>query len=476
MLERNPIAWAAGAAVLLVAGCGHSGAATPFSASLRTCPASPVLQIPSPRLPDGPQIPAADLRADFAAWMTGMAEINPDMFLRADQTEFARTRVEIEQALTGPMSEREAWLLFARLNPVLRDGHSGVLIPDYRQRLRAHLARGGRAAPFQAHIGDDGALRIRALNEPAPGLSIGARVVSINGHDSEQIVGTMLAVTEGDTPAFRRALAARRFQFLYWTIFGDTGRYVIEVEDGDCARTIVVDGARDVPTPTPGSEFSHDVLEGGIGYIRAGSFGGEHQQAFADFSRRDFTDFNTGSVRALIIDVRDNGGGDDPLWQESLMEYVTTRPYVHVGAYAVRITAGNAGPDDVVGDVRRTTYDRRFTPTPDNPLRLDVPVYVLKGALTYSAAIQFVVAAQDFGIARIAGPESGALSCQTGRVASIPLPGTGFNAFTPRMAFTRPSGAGCDRPVVPDIVIDDDGLIPGRAVDILAERIRAGQT
>lgn len=476
MSEHNPI-WAASvAALLLASGCGHSGGAVTFREAQNSCPASPVLEVPSPRLPEGPQIPAADLRSDFDAWMTGMQEIHPDIFLRADRPGFNRTRAEIEEALTRPLSEREAWLLFARLNPFLRDGHNGVLLSDYRQRLRDHLARGGRAAPFEAHFDDDGALRVRALAEPAQGLSVGARILSINGRDADQIVEAMLAVTEGDTPAFRRALSARRFQFLYWTLFGDTGDYVIEVENGGCPRTIVVEGARRVPTPTAESEFSYDILDGGIGYIRAGSFGGEHQQAFADFSRRAFTEFKARGVRALIIDVRDNGGGDDPLWQESLMEYVTTRPYVHVGAYAVRITAENAGPGDVIGAVRRTTYDRRFIPTPGNPLRMDAPVYVLKGPFTYSAAIQFVVAAQDFGIARIAGPESGALSCQTGRVTSIPLPKTGFNAFTPLMTFTRPSGAGCDRPVTPDILIDDDGLIPSRAVDILAECIRAGQT
>lgn len=405
-----------------------------------------------------------------------MAATNPDPFLRADPVEFERARAGIEQALTGPLSEREAWLLFARLNPFLRDGHSGILLPEHRQRLHDHLAGGGRAVPFQVHIDADDSIRIQALPGPTTGLPLGTKVLSINGHDSERIVRAMLAVTEGDTPSFRRALAARRFQFLYWTLFGDTKDYVVEVEDGDCPRTIVADGAHQAAGAPPGSEFSYEILDGRIGYIRAGSFGGEHRQALSALARQAFSDFRARGVAALIIDVRGNGGGDDPLWQESLMEYITTRPYSHVGSYAVRVTAENADPGDVIGDVQRSTYDRRFTPTPDNPLRLDVPIYVLKDTLTYSAAIQFVVAAQDFGIARIAGSESGALSCQTGRVTRIPMPGTGFNAFTPLMAFTRPSGTGCDRPIVPDIVIDDDGLDPRHAVDALAERIRAGKT
>ncbi len=475
-LDRSRIAWTIAAAAILVSGCGHFGTRKIASSSRNSCPATSTAVIPPARLTDGPQISAADLRSDFDAWMKGMTDLNPELSLRTDEAELTRARAEIEQGLTEPMSEREAWLLFARLNPLLGDGHSGILLADYRQRLEDHLAQGGQVAPFQAHIDDDGEIRILALPGPAPGLSVGARILSINGRDSTQIVQAMLAVTEGDTLSFRRELAARRFQFLYWVIFGDTGDYVLEVEEGDCIRTVVAEGAHQSPAATAKPEFSHEILDGQVGYIRAGSFAGEHRQALAEFAHTAFTDFRARGVRALIIDVRDNGGGDDPLWQASLMDYITTRPYSHVGAYAVRITAENADPGDVVGDVQRSTYNRRFTPSRDNPLRLDVPVYVLKGPFTYSAAIQFVVAAQDFGIAKIAGQESGGLACQTGRVTSIALANAGFNAFTPLMTFTRPSGVGCDRPIVPDVVIEDDGLDPRRAVTMLAARIRAGTT
>jgi hypothetical protein len=35
----------------------------------------------------------------------------------------------------------------------------------------------------------------------------------------------------------------------------------------------------------------------------------------------------------LIIDVRENGGGDDPLCQESLMEYLPDKPYSELSSY-----------------------------------------------------------------------------------------------------------------------------------------------
>jgi C-terminal processing protease CtpA/Prc len=172
-----------------------------------------------------------------------------------------------------------------------------------------------------------------------------------------------------------------------------------------------------------------------------------------------------------VIDVRENGGGDDPPWQQALMEHITTTPYVQVSAYAVRVTAENARAGESAGDIRHTAYDKRFTPTPDNPLRFTGPVYILVGPYSYSSTIQFAVAAQDFGVARIAGEETGGLACQTGKTRLIAMPKTGLTAVSPIIAFTRPSGQGCRRGVVPDVPVPFDDADPDKALRELIAQI-----
>jgi len=427
----------------------------------------------------GPTIAADDVRADFAGWMSQLAELHPDLLLRTDMPAFERTRAEIDAAITGPMTQREAWLLFARLNPTLRDGHSGVQMPDRTALVQAHLDAGGRLFPFAVHLAADGRLRVHDASGAAHGIARGDRIVAINGRSADDVVAELLAVTGGDTLAFRRELVARRFQIYYWLKYGDTHDYAITIEPRDgCPREVMLPGATVLPAGRPlavraAEAFTFKVLDGSIGYLKAGDFAPEYADALAGFARRAFAAFKAAGIRALIIDVRDNGGGDDPLWQQHLMEYVTTRTYTHVGRFAVRINKDNADPGDVIGEVQRKQNKRTFTPSPDNPLRFDGPVYVLAGTFTYSSAIQFLVAAQDFGIARIAGRETGGLSCQTGQVKRMAMPRTGLQAVTPVIAFIRPSGAGCERGVVPDVAIDDDGLDPDRAPALLAKQILA---
>ncbi len=405
-----------------------------------------------------------------------MAELHPDLSLRTDRAGLTRARAEIMSQLVRPMTQREAGLLLSRLNPFLADGHNVVGIPARGKLVQAHLDGGGRVFPVGVHLGGDGKLRLRTGWE---GFPTGAEIVRINGRGAGEVVAEMLATVGGDSLASRRALLGRRFPILYWLQFGDTGHYALSIEGpGACPRVVVTPGGRAIPVenqydPPASQVFGHEILEGGVGYFKAGSFSGEHRAQLAELARRAFTEFKRRQVQAVIIDLRDNDGGDDPLWQESLMEYITAKPYAHLSRFSVRVNQDNADPGDVIGEVQTKEYTRRFQPSADQPLRFSGPVVLLVGPYTYSAAIQFAVAAQDFGIARIAGQETGARSCQTGQTKAIELPRTGLRAFTPVIAYTRPSGAGCERGVVPELAIDDDGLDPRRAPRLLAARLAA---
>ena len=157
------------------------------------------------------------------------------------------------------------------------------------------------------------------------------------------------------------------------------------------------------------------------------------------------------------------------------MEYITDKPYAQLSRYVQRITKENADPGDLVGNLKRGDYTDRFTPKHDESIRFQGPVYILAGPFSYSATIQFIVAAQDFGIAKIAGEETAALSCQTGQVHRIEQVKTGLGAFTPITAYTRPSGHGCERGVIPDVPIRINQVSPGETLDSLLTWIGANQ-
>ena len=439
--------------------------------------------LPAARFEEGPTITRADLISDFDAWMSGMRALNPDMSIRADMRAVDRQSALIRGSLSGPMTRRQAWKQFARLNPTLKDGHSGIYMPDYRDALDAHVTAGGRIVPVEVRFALDQSLRVFAVTPGAGDITPGDRLLSINGHSTKELVAAMVERSRGDTLAFQRAYVERRFAALYWFLYGDTGQYDLKVESAQsgCHLQVRLAGATTLPealqpSPTAQEFFDWRIVPGDIGYLRVDAFDGREADALANVAKTAFTEFKQRGIHALIIDVRENGGGDDPLWQQDLMEYITDKPYAQLSRYVQRVTKENADPGDVVGEVKRGDYTDRFKPKHDEPIRFAGPVYVLAGPFSYSATIQFIVAAQDFGIAKIAGEETAALSCQTGQVRRIEQAKTGLGAFTPITAYTRPSGHGCERGVIPDVPITNNEIKPEETLDSLVSWIRAHPT
>lgn len=467
-------------ALLALAGCASTA---PHSAKTpANCPANTMAskQVAAPlpvRFDEGRSLSADDLRADFDTWMDGLKRYHPDLAVRAEMAEFARVRDQIRHAIRGPMSQREAYLLFARLETTFNDAHNGIRMPD---TIQAWLDSGHAIFPLNVEIGANLQLRVRQIPQGAEGFGIAAgdRIVSINGQTSASVVSRLMEITGSDTLESRAAILTRRFQRRFLQVWGDTGNYALEFErKNGCRYQALLPGARTLlpgmqNEPAASEIFQYSMRDDGIAYLKVSEFFGPYRAQLAAFAKTAFTDIRAKQARALIIDVRENGGGDDPLWQESLMEYITDKTYTHVGSFAVKVNEDNADPGDVIGEVQRKVNKKRFTPSANQPLRFKGPVYLLSGPFSYSATVQFLVAAQDFGIAKIAGDGTGALSCQTGKIKFMKLPKTGLNAFTPIIAFTRPSGKGCAQPIVPDVRIDHSNVDPQDAVEQLARKIR----
>ena len=447
-------------------------AASPNGPCVGIASSSPAL--PPAKFDDGPTIAPAALVADFDAWMSAMHAINPDLSIRADLQALSRRAAHIRRELTRPMSRREAWLHFAKLNPYLRDAHAGIQMPDYRAALEAHLQAGGHTVPIEVRFAKDGSLHVLTNVSGTDAIGPGYELLSINGHQANQIVANMMSVSIGDTPAFQRAFLERRFAMLFWYLYGDTSDYdvVVRAAESSCPLQLRLPGATALPEalqshPNAQELFKWRILSGDIGYLRVDSFDPDLRSALDSLTQTAFAAFADRSVRALIIDVRENGGGDDPLWQQDLVDHFSTKPYVQLSHYVTRVTRDNASPGDLIGSVQSAGYTKRFTPPAVDPIRFNGPVYILDGPYSYSATIQFIVAAQDFGLAKIAGEESAALSCQTGQVSRIDLRWTGLSASTPIIAYTRPSGHGCKRGVIPDVPIVINEIAPDETLNAL---------
>jgi C-terminal processing protease CtpA/Prc len=200
--------------------------------------------------------------------------------------------------------------------------------------------------------------------------------------------------------------------------------------------------------------FQFELLPGKAALLTINHFMWPDQQAYNAFIGDAFARIRDAKVTTLIIDVRENPGGDDGMWK-AFLPYLADKPFRNGSSYIKKVIAGRASGLEKVGDVVHGFGDTWVEPDVNSPLHFSGKTYVLVGRMTYSSAVLFSNVVQDFGFAQLAGAGGYARARQTGGVQNIILPNTGLEITIPRFVLDRPSGEREPGLVHPDIVLPD---------------------
>jgi C-terminal processing protease CtpA/Prc len=220
------------------------------------------------------------------------------------------------------------------------------------------------------------------------------------------------------------------------------------------------------------------LLGDGIGYLRPGPFYDNRPEAahpwdpgaFRAFVDDAFRKFIQAGVHDLIIDLRDNPGGDNS-FSDPLVAWFATQPFRFAEAFDIRIseatTASNAKRLDANADSISSQLAALYARHPPGErVRFEIPrvpprqgeryeerVHVLVNRHSYSNSVMVAAIVQDFGFGRILGEETADLASTYGAMESFALPRTGIVVGYPKARILRPSGDARPRGVIPDIAI-----------------------
>ncbi len=400
----------------------------------------------------------AQLQQDLQFVRNAIESTHPEPALRSGRHAYEQAFLTAQAKLDQPMSRDEAWRVLAAMNPVFNDAHLGVIFPDWRAEAREHLQTGGKLFPFEVMI--DGQQRLRIVSALGGGATdlAGREIESINAVPAAHILHELGALVHGDTPAFRNKLLERRFWLYYWKTYGAAERFTLKAG----AQVLEVPAATAQPVAVAIEKsfeqaFQFRMLPGGAGLLTVNQFSWPDKQQFYDFTERAFTALRDTGAQALLIDVRENGGGDDDMWKTGILRYIADKPYRNGSSYVKKVLEGRAGPGEKVGDIVTGNVDSWVQPELAHPLHFRGKVFVLVGDLTYSSAILFSNTVQDHGFAKLVGAAGYAYARQTGGTQKKHvLPNTGLEVVVPRFVLDRPSGKREPALVQPDIVLADD--------------------
>lgn len=393
-----------------------------------------------------PHISAAQLREDVAFIRQTITGSHPNLRFSADPESVDIALRALAADMTADLTRDETWRRLSTLNPLFADAHFFVGYTDWLADSTAHLASGGAFFPFEVDIDGAGKLSIRAALGGASTELANARILSINGVPAELATTELLNRMHGDTPLFRSTLLAKRWWLYHWKMYGAAAQYRLDLSREGRRWSISVPASASKPAVLQAAtsferQFGFELKPGGKAVLKAGSFSHEFQDRFLGLTQTSFARMRQEGTSTLLIDISDNGGGDDQMWLEGLMPYIATRPYRTGSTYTKRVAEADPQRGEAAGQVVDGEIQSWHEPQTGQPLLFKGKLEVLIGPSTYSSAVLFANVVHDFGFGTLTGVGGAARRTQSGGIRKFVLPNSGLVLWVPRFLLAPPAGA-----------------------------------
>lgn len=410
------------------------------------------------------------MREDLDLLVRVLFEVSVDPFQMTPRHQFEAHLRETRDALKAPMDTRAFYLRVAPLFASLNDGHLSI---DIDEIYGAYRDKGGRAFPFNLRFAEDDA--IYAAVDLAPEVPKNSQIVSVDGVDGSELARRMFSVVSAQNLALRRRRAPDSVRQYFFAQYGDKPAYETAfVPPGGGAASTRRVNATDVHTLRSrlpknvgnGEPYTFSrIAQNRIGYVDYRSC--QDLDRFKRFCKKTFASIKQQPVRGVIVDIRQNGGGDSSL-NEVLWSYLTSKPLDVGGGFSVRANsrlrheygwvkyAQRYFPLALVApDEKVVTYDFSwYKPAPGkhNLLRFDGPCYLLVSTQTFSSALDCAQVAKDSGIATLVGEETAEPVNSNGEVYRFHAQHSGIRAnFPTKYYFSK--GYADGQGVIPDVPV-----------------------
>ena len=461
-------------------------------------------------------LPPEAVRSDFDALYVQLEQAHYDLFAHRPRGDYDRFHAQLRSEIDEPMNSAAAALLFQRFVAYGRVGHARIDAPV--QAFVADLAGGSRLLPLFIRV-DEGRVVLTATADADGRFPAGSEILEINEHPAADWLDRLEAYVSAERPYMAHALMEQSFPVLLGFELGNIDGVDVRAitPTGQAVEgridAVTLAGRRAIaaawPTPSPPREEPREfnMLPDGVGYLRPGPFHNLAAPAEGpqpSYSPVEFTDFIDGAFARLleanatdlIIDLRDNPGGDNS-FSDLMVAWFADRPFRFASRFSLKASAqtkawyaksaATEAPDAglaalLAAEAAQPDGARYDYPLPLNPPRSEPRfhgrVHVLVNRHSYSNAASVAALIQDYGFGHVLGEETADVPTTYASVLYFDLPETGITVTYPKSRIVRPNGDERLSGVVPDHALPRPPI--GVKQDVMLDQavalVRSGRT
>lgn len=450
-------------------------------------------------------LPPDAVREDFAALYAGLREASYDLFAVTPEAMFDQRYQEMLARFDRPMTRLEAQIEFQRFAALARIAHTRIDFPmaDYA----AFREAGGRAFPVGIRV-HEGAVFV----ESAPvglGLEPGDEILAFNGQPNPIWLDRLSHNVTADTPRLAHTLVELYLPGLIWIEWPEMSEAELMVSRGNGeTETVTVPflsaEERDARESVTAETFSLDgqavrMIGEDIAYLRPGPFYNTAPGAdvwdnsdFVAFVNTSFAEFITAGATDLILDLRDNPGGDNS-FSDPVVAWFADVSFRFASDFRIRVseqtTAANqarleASSESAAGSVSERFAELYAGHEPGDVVEFEIEyaspregeqfegrVWVLVNRYSFSNAVTTAALIQDYGFGTVLGETTADMATTHGAMEHFTLPNTGLTVGYPKALIIRPNGDETVGPLVPDQRIAPPA-VRGETDEMLEEAVR----
>lgn len=268
------------------------------------------------------------LQEDIRYYRSRLETLHPNLYLYFSREACDRFFDSLLASINQPMTTGAFYSLICLSSSRIRDGHTLILPPSPLLELKNRKLP---FLPYQLGI-EQGRLLVRLRCTADTSIPEGAEIQAINGVRSADILQFLLdrQVRDGNNPAYALWILDQYFRDYYSFHFGNPREFVIRFKTGEGEKQVRVTAlTRDSIIhyrsvfhpeihfgPRPGEGLQLAIPAGqDYAVLRIRDFDNEtlreeYRQSFKWFTRSAMDSLNRLAVANLIIDLRDNQGGD----------------------------------------------------------------------------------------------------------------------------------------------------------------------
>ena len=391
------------------------------------------------------------------------------------------------------VSALQANNLFQTLTATARNGHTEVDFPVGPYVEYAY--GGGTLFPLEIAL-EDSHYYVRKNFSAVPELAPGTEILGLDGRPMAEVLDRIWPLISAERPYFAAAkLEALSFPRYYWRAYGPQATFAVQVATPSGPQTYTVAA---VPAIAGYEARREEVLNAAMelrfreeaAYLNPGSFGGDlpTYQRFIDSA---FAQVVAQAPAHLIVDLRNNSGGDDA-YSNYLVSYLADRPFPWCGQFALRSSAvlkAHVRQGDTTTAYSRAILSHAdgeqfpfsfpdYEPQP-RAQRYTGPVYVLVNRQSHSMAAVTAAQLQDCGWAIVVGEETGEYASLYASQFAFTLPHTGTTVRVAKGTITRlhptatPSGVIPDLPIRDHLLDAEDEILSGLLKELTRDKMRS---